>query len=89
MSALPPSMIENDHRLRERLLPEVYDLTLHVGADPHQIRATVRLEQSGRMRQIGDALDGVQREAGNLDTALRVRLAGANEQHIFASNATT
>jgi hypothetical protein len=53
MSVLPKclSIVEDDHRLRERLLPAVYVLALRLGADPHQIRATVRLTQSGRLRQ--------------------------------------
>ena len=57
MSVLPKSLsiVEDDHRLRERLLPAVYDLALRLGADPHQIRATVRLTQSGRLRQSGAA----------------------------------
>ena len=49
------SRVEYDHRLRKRLLPAAYDLALRLGADPNQIRATVRLAQSGKLRQIGDA----------------------------------
>jgi hypothetical protein len=57
MSVSPESLsiVEDDHPLRERLLPAVYDLALRLGADPHQIRATVRLAQSGRLRQNGAA----------------------------------
>jgi hypothetical protein len=48
-------MIGGDHQLRERLPPAAYDLALRLGADPHQIRPTVQIAQSGRLRQIGGA----------------------------------
>ena len=49
------SMIEEYPRIRARLPAAVYDLALRLGANPRLSSTSVRLRQSGRMRQIGDA----------------------------------
>jgi hypothetical protein len=46
------SGLDDDHP-RQRLLPTVYDLALRLGADSRRKQPTVRLGQTGRMRQLG------------------------------------
>ena len=48
------SMIEEYPRIAARLPAAVYDLALRLGANPRLGSTSVRLGQSGRMRQIGD-----------------------------------
>jgi hypothetical protein len=48
-------MAEDDRQLKERLPAAVYDLALRLGVNPESNRSTIRLKQSGRMRQIGAA----------------------------------
>jgi hypothetical protein len=43
----------DDDYARKRLPPSVYDLALRLGADPRRKQPTVRLGQTGRMRQVG------------------------------------
>ena len=46
-------MMQDEHGIRKRLLPAVYELALRLGADPGRRRSAVRLGQTGRMRQLG------------------------------------
>jgi hypothetical protein len=44
-------MIENDQQRRHRLPPAVYELGLRLGANPEMNRTTVKLKQTGRLKQ--------------------------------------
>ena len=45
----------DDNQDRGRLLSAAYDLARRLGADPSRKQSTVRLRQTGRMRQVGDS----------------------------------
>jgi len=44
-------MAEDDRLIRQRLPAAVYDLALRLGANPEMSRKTVKLKQTGRMKQ--------------------------------------
>ena len=46
-------MVDDDNQNRGRLLPAAYDLARRLGASPSRKQSTVRLRQTGRMRQVG------------------------------------
>ena len=46
-------MLDFDKKGRERLPPAVYDLAIRLGTDPGLNRSTVRLRQTGQMKDIG------------------------------------
>jgi len=46
-------MMEDDHQHQQRLPPAAYDLAIRLGANPALNRSTIRIRQTGRMKDIG------------------------------------